>query len=447
MNILIGKIGKSIKFKNLHINTGDDSSAILYSTMSRMLPEHQFYFCGPNDLSKLTDEEYSYLFPNKNVHSVFMPPRVIGNANDSNRILFSYDPTLEYMKDNDIRIDFALMFVGYIGSHTICNCCRKPDTGEYYIIMNAFKRYAGPYIHVLNKLHVPLFTIAEDPRYITINAEDFFARETLVLTQMTDRTVPIKQKYITSYEDHTRIVDTPINCTYAEVEKIFLMAVDKNWRNNIDLTRKINSHNPKCIIISNGHGGVALNQYATVKNGRFAGYGKYIVDGLKNTEYSDTHIYGKWEEPLLSECPQISDRKMIELDDEVADAKYTLVYSIIPGFVTIKPYEMIVKGLIPFIHPDYDPDRLLRLPEYLYVKDPEDMLAKMRELDADNDKYTRLANECFDCITPEYLNGSHVVNTIMHKIADTLSFNYTDHAGVDPIMDHFAKQVFDVTRK
>ena len=64
MNILIGKIGKTIKFKNLHINTGDDSSMILFSTMARMLPEHNFYFCGPNDLTKLTNKEYNYIFPN-----------------------------------------------------------------------------------------------------------------------------------------------------------------------------------------------------------------------------------------------------------------------------------------------------------------------------------------------------------------------------------------------
>ena len=74
MNILIGKIGKAIKFKNLKINTGDDSSMILFSTMARMLPEHNFYFCGPNDLKKLSNEEYNYIFPNGNVHSIYVNP-------------------------------------------------------------------------------------------------------------------------------------------------------------------------------------------------------------------------------------------------------------------------------------------------------------------------------------------------------------------------------------
>ena len=72
MNIVIGKIGKAIKFKNLQINTGDDSSMILFSTMARMLPEHNFYFCGPNDLPKLSEAGYNYIFPNKNVHSMYV---------------------------------------------------------------------------------------------------------------------------------------------------------------------------------------------------------------------------------------------------------------------------------------------------------------------------------------------------------------------------------------
>ena len=72
MNILIGKIGKAIKFKNLKINTGDDSSMILFSTMARMLPEHNFYFCGPNDFDKLTDAERESIFLCKTVFFLYV---------------------------------------------------------------------------------------------------------------------------------------------------------------------------------------------------------------------------------------------------------------------------------------------------------------------------------------------------------------------------------------
>lgn len=447
MNILIGKIGKVIKFKNLQIATGGDTCLILFSTMSRMFPEHNFYFFGPNDLSKLTQAEYEYLFPNKNVFSVYAEPRIIGYSRgieDSGNVLFSFEPTVEKIKELDINPEFALIFTGYVGNHTLCNCIRKKDGSGYCLVMNAFKRYAGPYVHVLNALRIPLYTIVEDPRYVTIHAQDLFNREKLVLTQMTDRRVKVRYKHIRSYEDHTWVTDTAVPCTYADAEKIFLMGVAKDWREKIDVQRKLNNTtNPKCIVLSNGHGTSSLNSSDTIHNGRLQGYKEYIIDGLKDTPYSNTHIYGKWDDPAPQEFPQIQDRKIIDLDDEIADAKYSFVYSIVKDFVTIKPYEMIIKGLIPFIHPDYDSQHLLKLPDYVYVKDPNDFANKMAELDADNDKYLKLLNECFDCIKPEYLDGSHVVNTFMSKICENLNIPFTPHKGVPPIMDHFSHNIFD----
>lgn len=447
MNILIGKIGKVIRFKNLQIATGGDTYLILFSTMSRMFPEHNFYFFGPNDLSKLTQAEYEYLFPNKNVFSVYVEPRIIGYSRgieDSGNVLFSFEPTVEKIKELGINPEFALIFTGYVGNHTLCNCIRRKDGTGYCLVMNAFKRYAGPYVHVLNALNIPLYTIVEDPRYVTIHAQDLFNREKLVLTQMTDRRVKVRYKHIKSYEDHTWVTDTTVPCTYADAEKIFLMGVAKDWREKIDIQRKLNNKiNPRCIVLSNGHGTSKINSGDTVKNGRLPGYKEYIIDGLKDTPYSDTHIYGKWDDPVPQEYQQIQDKKIIDLDDEIADAKYSFVYSIVKDFVTIKPYEMIIKGLIPFIHPDYDSQHLLKLPDYVYIKNPADLANKMAELDADNDKYVKLLNECFDCIKPEYLDGSHVVNTFMSKICNDMGIEYEPHKGVPPIMDHFSHNIFD----
>jgi hypothetical protein len=444
MNILIGKIGKAIKFKNLKINTGDDSSMILFSTMARMLPEHNFYFCGPNDLKKLSTEEYNYIFPNGNVHSIYVNPN---RPDPTDKDIMNWDSLTDHIKKLNLTFDFAILFTGYVGYHCLNLCCKRPD-GKYYTPLNAFKRYCGPYVHVINTFNIPLYTIAEDPRYITINTEELFVRERLILTQMADCTVPVAQKYITSYEDHTHNIKTPIPCTYAGVEKIFLMGIDKNWRDNIDIEHKItNTKYPKCIVISNGHGTSGLNSGAVVKDGRLPGYLEYIVNGLKGTEYADTHVYGLWENATLEKYPYtFQDKKMIELADEIAAAKYSLVYSIVPDFITIKPYEMIIQGLVPFIHPDYDKNRILGLPEYVYVKNPEDFANKMRELDEDDSKYRSLIEECFNCIKPEYLDGSYLVNNIMQKIGNNLGFDYINHKGVESIFNHFGENVFDHTQ-
>ena len=47
-NILIGKIGKSVKMKNIHIETGGGADLVLYSTMAKMCPEYHFYQLSKN---------------------------------------------------------------------------------------------------------------------------------------------------------------------------------------------------------------------------------------------------------------------------------------------------------------------------------------------------------------------------------------------------------------
>ena len=63
-HILIGKMGKSVKIKNIKVGTGDDAPIIFYAFIARMNPDFMFYFIGPNHLNKLTDEEYDKIFPN-----------------------------------------------------------------------------------------------------------------------------------------------------------------------------------------------------------------------------------------------------------------------------------------------------------------------------------------------------------------------------------------------
>lgn len=469
MNILIGKIGKAIKFKNLKINTGDDSAMILFSTMSRMFPEHKFYFGGPNDLDKLTTEEYNYIFPNKNVYSIAVKcdcltkksteedkEKFIKNhVNTATRELTSedyegdiifWDSLIENVRKQGIIFDFALLFTGYVGYHCMNLTCRRPD-GKFYTPLNAFRRYTGPYVHLINTFNIPLYTIAEDPRYITINTEELFVRERIIFTQMQDCEINIPQKYIKSYKDHSHIANTMVKCKYADVEKIFLLGIPSNWREQINIDKKLNNTAyPKCIVISNGHGTSSINSGSTIHDGRLPGYKEYIIDGLKNTEYANTHIYGMWSDEILNKYPYtIQDKKLIDLTDEIESAKYSFIYSIVPNFVTIKPYEMIVKGLIPFIHPDYDNYRLLKLPEYCYVKSPQDFVNKMRELDSNDEKYKEVLNACINSIKDADLTGSILINDIMFNIYSDLGKRneFTEHFGVKPIFNHFDKDVFD----
>ena len=60
-NIVIGRTGLTIKFKGIKIGTQTacDTDMMVYSMLSQMNPDFNFYFIGPTDLYKLTEEEYN----------------------------------------------------------------------------------------------------------------------------------------------------------------------------------------------------------------------------------------------------------------------------------------------------------------------------------------------------------------------------------------------------
>ena len=435
-NILIGKIGKSIKFKNLDIRTGGDACMIFYSSIARMNPDYNFYWVGPNQMNKLSDEEYDYIFPNHNVYSAYS-----ANYEDS---VHPFNPIVQYFKDNDINIDFALIMSGMCSAINVPNFLKNQKTGEYVKILNAYKNYCGPYIYTLNQMGIPFYLISEDARYITTNASDLYNRERIIFTQTNGYYEPIEHiKSETNWEKTTE----KLKCVYGYVERIFMMGLDKSWKENIDIERKLKSKGEHLIVISNGCGQKDPNRANGGKSSRLPGYKKYIIDNLKDTEYSGTKIYGVWDDKTYEKYPQIIDKPLVELNDEVADARYSLVYSILPGFVTVKAWEMIIKGLIPFIHPEYDKDHLLGLPEYCYLKDENDLLNKMRELDADSEKYINLLNDCFECISEDDLNGKRMNNFIFNTIASDLGFEYTNKEGCESIFDHFAKDIFKMKKQ
>lgn len=428
-NILIGKIGKTIKFKNIDIRTGGDAPMIFYSTLSRMFPEYNFYFAGPNQLAKLTDEEYEYIFPNKNVFSAFHKK----GENDSHK------STLEYLEKHDIKIDFALLMSGMCAQVNIPNLFKNKN-GEYAKPLAAFKNYVAPYITTMNNLDCPFYLISEDARYITTNAKDLFKRETLIFSQITGEFEPLP--HIKSYEDHSLITEN-IPTVYSGCEKIFMMALDPEWRKQIDVRRKVDNSGNQLIVISNGCGQKKINRADGTSSSRLPAYKKYVIDNFKGTKWEDTKIYGIWDDKTYENYPQIINKPLVELDDEVADARYSLVYSIMPGFVTVKAWEMIIKGLIPFIHPDYDANRVLNLPEYCYLKDEVDFRNKIEELDKNPKKYLQLLKDCFNCIQDEDLDGSNLINFIMGRIAKDAGEKYKRRPGVEAIFNHFSKDVFE----
>lgn len=429
-NIAIGKIGKTIKFKNVKIAQGAGADITFFSMIARINPEYNFYFIGPNELSKLSKEEYDYIFPNGNVFSAF------GRDTKSKD---EYYPIMDYFKNNGITIDFGMFFSGMCSQVNVPNFLKKPD-GSDYSILNSYKSYCGPYLYFVNESGIPWYTLSEDARYVTIHAKDCYNRERMSFSEF-NGVLPCP-KHVKSKTDLDYVTDgTPkIKCVYSGIEKIFLNGINDNWREEVDMDRKLNNNGNHIIQLSNGCGTKKID-CAGNNSSRLETYKKWVIDLFKGTEFADTKIYGKWDDEIYEQYPEIQDKLLIDLKDEIADAKYTLVYSQVPGFVTIKPWEMIVLGIVPFLHPDYDKDHLLGFPEYLYLKTPQEFLEKVRELENNPEKYKALMNECFDLIKPEHLDGSEVNNFIFQGIADDLGFEYYPHKGVPSIFNRFDKNM------
>lgn len=421
-NIVIGRLGLTIKFTGIKIGTQTacDTDRMIYSTLSQMNPDFNFYFIGPSDLHKLTKEEYDEIFPCHNVFSAW--------TNDLRKSR-DFSKIIKYFNDNNITIDFALLNTGGSSPACVPNFYPKKDGGVRKLLISQIN-YMGPYIYTLNHLGCPVYCMADDARNILLNFRDLWNRERKVFTQANHKLETIT--HITSMTDFTLKTDI-IDCLYAHIERIDLIGMPDNWKDRIDLNRKLKS--PKeshLLVISHGNGTNKINSNHTIKNGRFKGYKEYIIDNFKDTIYNKSKIYGKWTDDIYEQYPNnFEDKPMIELNDILKDARYSLVYSQIKNFVTVKPWEMVANGIIPFIHPDYDPEHILGLPDYVYIKDPEDFKNKIIELDNNDELYLKVIKNCMDCIKEEDRNGTFINNFIMTTIANDLGFEYEPKSNVE----------------
>lgn len=435
-NILIGKIGKTVKFTNNKIETGGGNDVILFSTIARMHPEWNLWIVGPNELSKIEGTKaYDIMFPAHNVKSLYDVDKDAWEGR--------FNPILENIKKEGLEgnIDCALFFSGMASNVNIPGLLKKAD-GSKYSILNSYLSYVAPYLVVLNEVGCPFYCIAEDARYITINARDLYNRERLIFSQYNGKVTAYK--HIFSKDDIWTQKETTHEAVYANIEKIPLFGVDLNWKDGIDIQRKVNSPvSRRFMVLSNGCGTAKIN-HAGNNSSRLPVYKRWVRDAMKGTEYDGAKVYGSWDDNIYEENPWIEKKFIVDMADEIADCRYSLVYSQVRGFVTAKAYELITLGIIPFIHPDYDPNRLLGLPEFLYVKTPSEMLAKMRRMDENPEGYEKTLRICMDVIKKEWQDGSLVVNGIFQRIASDLNWDeYQDAEGVDCIFTHFAKDAFD----
>jgi hypothetical protein len=137
--------------------------------------------------------------------------------------------------------------------------------------------------------------------------------------------------------------------------------------------------------------------------------------------FNDVEVYGKWEHEAAKEDSRFRGSKHIEeIQSMMSNVKFTFIIPIAKGWTTSKYIEMIHAGVIPFLHPSYDEQRHLPIPEFFRPSTPEEFRKSMNTLLADPTAYEKALNGLRKIVLkPEYYDGTFINDKIMKSVDPT----------------------------
>lgn len=412
MNFVYGRVGKKLFFdpENWGLVGGNANSGILLASLANAYPEHNFYIIGSSDWKKVPEDIKSVYNKNGNIydttdHTRTRLPKVEQIYNP--QMTYHLD-CWKYLESNDIHIDGGFILNGIWSGINIPNLVpkiKKPD--EFQGMLPMFYTTAAQIIYVLNKTMCPYLLLAEDPRQLGVGAaKDLFNRKCKVLTQ---QNLGLKKfKHIKSFEQANEYVEQMVEYKYGHTQKTFFLAETRPSREQF--------FKPKNILMNlfmNGHG----TGYTV--DGRYQFISEYVFPN-----FPETKIYGKWTEQLRQKDSRFQQIRMGNIMHIVRDTKYTVVNSIKPGFITCKPWEMIHMGMIPFLSPDYDKKKLLPLPEFLYLENPQDLKDKIDFLESNPKYYMDLKQELYNLLDPGYYDGTFLLQYFMEQLKSLSNIDF-----------------------
>ena len=384
-NILIGKFGKSVNFEPMQWGMigGDSESAILAQSIAHLYPDDKFYLVSRNNFSKLPIDIQMKINKNNNL---------IDCWKNYDKSINNQDWLIKYFKN--IKIDFGLLYSGLSGSTTIENYMQT-QSGEYAKPMSFSKNYTGIITKFLNETNIPYMEIGEDSRFFPLVARDLHNRSKRILSVV--NTV-LSTKHIESKENQT-IVTTKTPVSDIGHSHAFLMSEDKS-----KLLHKPNTRNTLISIFMHG----TASHHKTVNKGKIIE--DYILDN-----FPETKIYGKWDLSTVSEKyhDNIKEIPMIDLHDVLYDTKYSLLTGGSNDYPTSsKFWKFLIFGIVPFFIKKEDIEKF-ELPNFLFVKDGNELKNKIEKLENSIDLYNDMWYGVQNKILKDDLwNGNHFFDKI-----------------------------------
>jgi hypothetical protein len=382
---LCGKIGKSVKFnpKTWSAIGGDCEAPELLRKMAELNPDDTFVIITRNDVDKHRNE----LGIPDNLVDVYS-----GASKEERKDLNFVSNALK-----DKKIDGCFLMSGPTANCNIPNkswkrTLLKNGEKQYAKALETFINYVAPVYNFLNESNIPWVMIANDPRYIR-QGNDLQNQPVKILSQY-DET--ILMQCFDNWEDQNYIKNE-IPSVYAGMEKMFLIDKEKPSQELID------SKKTKFMVVLNeGNNGVK-SRYPMIK--------EYILDHI-----DDVEIYGKWDEDTVKGDTRFKGSiKFEDLQEKLSDVKYSFMVSITDGWVTMKVWELISHGIIPFMHPNYDNQMHCKVPDYIRISEPAELHTKIEELENNPVLYKKILSECINAMTDDDFSGKKLSDTILNS--------------------------------
>lgn len=391
-NIIVGKFGKSVSFNfnKWGMIGGDSESAIFIASLAQLYPQDNFYIVSKSDFFSLDEDIKKQINKNNNLFYCWediphSKAKLRIDEEDENIVKQKWlegnqNWIIKYFEDNNIKIDFGLIYSGLAGPNTLVNMYKKKD-GSFYKPIAFSRDLSGPIVHFLNKTKTPYFEIGEDSRYFPIVAKDLFNRAKRILSV---QAVMKSSSHIKSYEDQT-IVETKTIVSNIEHSCMFLMNEDKNK-----------------LCTEPGNRTIPLNVAMHCTPSQDKTVDKYkIVREYIFYQFPEAIIYGDWKLKNIHKKyhSRIQKIPMTELHETMYNTKYTLMISGSKGWPTAsKFWKMLIYGILPFFHEDSNhfmigkikSGKAFNVDDFLLVDSPEDFKNKIEILEKDLDLYNKL---------------------------------------------------------
>ena len=390
-NILIGKFGKSVNFEPMQWGMigGDSESAIFAQSIAHLYPDDTFYLASRNNFSKLPIDTQMKINKNNNL---------IDCWKNYDKSINNQDWLINYF--TDIKVDFGLLYSGLSGSSTIENYMYLKN-GEYAKPLSSSKNYTGIITKFLNDSQIPYMEIGEDSRFFPLVARDLHNRSKRILGERED----VRScKHIIS-QTNQELITTDIEVSNVDHSCMFLMSEDKS-----KLLKEPN--NRKSLL--------NLFMHCTASHNKHYPETFSIIDSYVLKQFPDTMIYGKWEKEL----PNVKDTPMTDLHDILYDTKYTLTIGGSNDYPTAsKFWKMLMFGIVPFSYKERDIKKF-NIPEFLYVKNPEDLKNKIGYLESNKSEYLNIWNTLQNLISKDDLwDGSRFFSNVERYVKKDLGYS------------------------